>query len=81
MNIFKQSFLIKLELVPSDRQPPHVDTKDKPLKYLIKSVNSIIRKGWLTVLNGLYQGRYGHAWTCLDMLGHDWLIVYLWLMT
>jgi hypothetical protein len=69
-----EGFLIKRELVPSDRQPTHVDTKDKPLKYLIKSVIALSEKGWLTVLNGLYQGN-------VDMLGHDWLIVYLWLMT
>jgi hypothetical protein len=57
-----EGFLIKRELVPSDRQPTHVDTKDKPLKYLIKSVIALSER----LADGsewLVSRQCGHAWT------------------
>jgi hypothetical protein len=36
--------LLNRELVPKNWQPPHVDSKGKPLRYPVKQTNSIIRK-------------------------------------
>jgi hypothetical protein len=36
--------LIKRESVPENWQPPHIDSKGKPVKYPIRYVNEIIRK-------------------------------------
>jgi hypothetical protein len=60
--------LIKRELVPEGWQPPRVDSKGKPAKYPIKSVNEIIRKRLVDGTEWILSRQY---WTGLDQLGNE----------
>ena len=59
--------LIRRELVPPDWQPPHTDSRGKPLKYPIKNTNEIFR---IRIADGTEWIMSRQFWTGLDQSGN-----------
>ena len=60
--------LITRDMVPEDWQPPHVDSKGKPLKYPVKHTNSIIR---IKTMDGKEWIKSRQMWYGLDQAGNE----------
>jgi hypothetical protein len=60
--------LIKRELVPIDWKPPSTDSKGKPVKYSVITVNQIIRKRLVDESEWLLSCQ---EWIALDAAGNE----------